>query len=147
MPVLGVRHHRAAVIAAPRGSAAGPSLGLARGSAHSSSPRGLVSDTPANIIVHAGSLVMVLHVRHAGRKRAILPDMAASLTIIYCSTACCWQVADHLAGLPTHFAAHLWPRAVGTVGRRPARTGVGNRALSRWLTCDDRALCLQLGFP
>ena len=64
-----------------------------------------------------------------------------------CSTACCWQVADHLAGLPTYFAAHLWPRAVGTVGLRPACTGVGNRALDQWVTRDDRARCPHLQCP
>jgi len=129
---LGVCHHRAAMIAALRGIAEGRSLGITRGRVPSSSPMVLVSDTTATIRVHAGPRAIVLHVLHASRKRAILPDMAASLTIIYCSTAFCWQVADHLAGLPTHFAAHLWPRAVGTVGLRLARTGVGNRALSRW---------------
>jgi len=58
---------------------------------------------------------MVLRVLHADRKRATLPDMAASLPIIHCSTACSWQVADHLAGLPTP-DAHRRPRAVGTGG-------------------------------
>jgi hypothetical protein len=102
---------------------------------------------PLYIIVHAGLLVMVLHVRHAGRKRATLPDRAASLTTIHCSIAFCWQVADHLAGLPTHFEAPLWPRAVGTVGLLQARTGMGNRTFSRWLTRDSRALFPHLGFP
>jgi hypothetical protein len=90
---------------------------------------------------------MVLHVRHAGRTRATLPDRAASLTTIHCSTALCWQVADHLAGLPTHPEAPLWPRAVGTVGLLQTRPGVGNRAFSRWLTRDSRALFPRLGFP
>jgi hypothetical protein len=88
---------------------------------------------------------MVLRVLHTDRKRATLPNVAASLPIIHCSTACCWQVADHLAGLPPE--AHRRPRAVGTGGLRPARTGVGNRALSRCLTRDDRARCPQLSFP
>lgn len=107
----------------------------------------LVSDTPATIIVHADPLVMVLRVLHADRKRATLPDMEASLTTIHCSTAFCCQVTDHLAGLPTPPEAHLRPRAVVTVGLLHARTGVDNRALSWWLTRDDRALCPQLRFP
>ena len=63
-----------------------------------------------------------------------------SLPTIHCSTACCWQGADQLAGLPTHSEAPLGPRAVGTVGLLQARTGVGHRAFSRWLTRDSRAL-------
>ena len=41
---------------------------------------GLVSDTTVTIIVHAGPLVMLLHVLHAGRQRATLPDIEESLT-------------------------------------------------------------------
>src|SRR5919197_3339508 len=44
----------------------------------------LVSGTTANIIVHAGPLVMVLHVLHAGRKRATLPDMEGCGPQDYC---------------------------------------------------------------
>jgi len=147
MPVLGVRDHRTVVIAAPRGIAEGPSRCLTRGSARSASPLVLVSDTPAPIRVHADSLGMVLRVLHADRKRATLPDMAASLTTLHCSTVFCWQVADHLAGLPTPPTAYRRPRAVVTVGLWHVRTGVGNRALDRWLTRDDRALCPQLQCP
>ena len=147
VPVLGVHQHRAAVLAVQRGIAEGPSLGITRGRAPSSSPLVLVSDTTANIIVHAGPHVMGLHIPHAGRKRATLPDRAASLTTIHCSTAFCWQVTDHLAGLPSHPEAPLWPRAVGTVGLLQARTGVGNRTFSRWLTRDARARFPQRGFP
>src|SRR5262249_59730844 len=67
-------------------------------------------------------------------------DMEASLTPIHCSTACCCQVEDPLAGLPTPSEAYLWPREVVTVGLLHALTGVGNRALYRWLTRDYRAL-------
>src|SRR5215469_5925096 len=103
-----------------------------------------VSGTTANIIVHAGPLVMVLHVLHAGRKRATLPDMEGSLTTIHCITAFFCQVDAYLAGLSASPAAQLWPREVVTVGRLPAHTGVGNRALDRWLTRDDRTLFSQL---
>jgi hypothetical protein len=58
-----------------------------------------------------------------------------------------WVGQNLLAGLPAHFEALLWPRAVGTVGLLQARTGVGNRTFSRWLTRDSRALFPQLGFP
>jgi hypothetical protein len=74
---------------------------------------------------------MVLHVLHAGRQRATLPDIEESLTTIHCITACCCQVDDHLAGLPTPPEAHLWSREVVTVGLLHALTGVGNRALDR----------------
>ena len=102
VPVLGVRHHRAAGIAAQRGIAEGPSICITSGIAPSSSPMGLVSDKTATIIVHAGPVVVVMHVLHADRKRATLPDMEESLTTINCITAFFWQVDDPLAGLPPH---------------------------------------------
>src|SRR5439155_2784508 len=86
VPVLGVRHHRAAGIAAQRGIAEGASLCITSGIAPSSSPMGLVSDTTATIIVHAGPVVVVMHFLHADRKRATLPDMEESLTTINCIT-------------------------------------------------------------
>jgi hypothetical protein len=61
-------------------------------------------------------------------------------TTIDCITALCCQVDDHLSGLPKHPEAHLGPSEVGTLGLLHARTGVGNRAFSRWLTRDYRAL-------
>ena len=87
---------------------------------------------------------MVLRVLHAGRKHATRLDMEESLTTIHCSTACFCQVEDPLAGLPTPSEAYLWPREVVTVGLLHALTGVGNRALYRWLTRDYRALFPQL---
>ena len=104
----------------------------------------LVSDTTATIIVHTGLIVMDLRVLHAGRKRATRRDMEESLTTLHCSTACFCQVEDPLAGLPTPSEAYLWPREVVTVGLLHALTGVGNRALYRWLTRDYRALFPQL---
>ena len=100
VPGLDVRDHRAVVIAAPRGIAEGPSRGLTRGSARASSPLVPVSAILVTIHRHAAPRVMVLRVLHADRTRATMPDVAASLRLIHCSTACCWQVADHLAGLP-----------------------------------------------
>jgi len=70
--------------------------------------------------------------------------MEESLTTLHCSTACVCQVEDPLAGLPTPSEAYLWPREVVTVGLLHALTGVGNRALYRWLTRDYRALFPQL---
>jgi len=146
LPVLGVRHHRTVVIAAPRGIAEGPSRCLTRGRARSSSPMVLVSDTPAPIRVHADPLGMVPRVLHADRKRATLPDMKASLTTLHCSTVFCWQVADRLAGLPSPPRRTAGPVRCA-LGVRHARTGVGNRALDRWVTRDDRARCPQLQCP
>jgi len=69
------------------------------------------------------------------------------MTTIDFITALFCQVDDHLSAVPKHPEVPLRPRAVGPVGLRPACTGVGNRALSRWCTRDDRALCPQLGLP
>jgi hypothetical protein len=42
-------------------------------------------------------------------------------------TALFYEVEEQLRTLPKHPAAHLWPRAVGTLGRRHALKGGGNR--------------------
>jgi hypothetical protein len=126
MPGLDVRDPRAVGIATPRGIAEEPPRGLTRGSARASSPLVLVSAILVTIRVHADPRVMVLRVLHADRTRATLPDVAASLPIIHCSTACCWQVADYLAGLPTP------PRRIAGPGRW-APGGCGLRAQA-WAT-------------
>src|SRR2546428_10359553 len=60
-------------------------------------------------------------------------------TIDFISALFC-QVDDHLVGIPKHPEAHLWPSEVVTLGLLNALKGVGNRAFSRWLTRDYRAL-------
>ena len=50
-------------------------------------------------------------------------------TTIEFITAFFCQVDDHLAGLPTHPEAHLWPSEVVTLGLLHALKGVGNRML------------------
>ena len=59
-------------------------------------------------------------------------------------TALFYQVDEQMRALPKHPAAHLWPSEVVTLGLLPALKGVGNRAFSRWLTRDSRALFPQL---
>src|SRR5207249_7333227 len=105
----------------------------------------LVAYKPINIIVLVGLIVMVMHFLHAGRKCTTLPGTEESMTTtIECITALFCQVDDHLAGLPTHPEARLWPSEVVTLGLLHALKGVGNRAFSRWLTRDYRALFPQL---
>ena len=60
------------------------------------------------------------------------------ITALFC------QVDDHLAGLPTHPEAHLWPSEVITLGLLHALKGVGNRPFYRWLTRDSRPLFPRL---
>src|SRR6266436_2771489 len=68
---------------------------------------------PINIIVLAGLLVMAMHFLQAGRKCATLPGAEESMTTtIEFITALFCQVDDHLAGLPKHPEAHLWPSEV-----------------------------------
>ena len=43
-------------------------------------------------------------------------------------TAVCAEVETQMGAIPTQPEAHLWPRAVVTLGLLHARTGVGNRA-------------------
>jgi hypothetical protein len=54
------------------------------------------------------------------------------------------QVEDHLPGIPKHPHATLWPSEVVTLGLLHALKGVSNRAFSRWLTNDYRALFPRL---
>jgi hypothetical protein len=49
-----------------------------------------------------------------------------------------------MGAIPTHPEAHLWPSAVVTLELLHARTGVGNRACSRWVTRDSRAVLPRL---
>jgi len=64
-------------------------------------------------------------------------------TIEFISALFC-QVDDNLADLPKHPDARLWPSEVVTLGLLHALKGVGNRAFSRWLTRDSRALFPRL---
>ena len=74
------------------------------------------------------SIVMVMNFLHASRKRATLPGTEESMTTtIEFITALFCQVDDHLAGLPKHPEAHLWPSEVVTLGLLHALKGVGNR--------------------
>jgi hypothetical protein len=50
------------------------------------------------------------------------------------------QVDDQLPGIPKHPHATLWPSEIVTLGILHALKGGGNRAFSRWLTRDYRAL-------
>jgi hypothetical protein len=60
------------------------------------------------------------------------------ITALFC------EVDDHLAGLPKHPDARLWPSEVVTLGLLHALKGVGNRAFYRWLTRDYRPLFPRL---
>src|SRR2546421_8622805 len=105
----------------------------------------LVALKPMPPIVLVGLIVMAIHFLHAGRKRATLPGAEESMTTtIEFITALFCQVDDHLAGLPKHPEAHLWPSEVVTLGLLHALKGVGNRAFYRWLTRDYRALFPRL---
>src|SRR5437764_4248238 len=61
-----------------------------------------------------------------------------------CITALFYEIDAQLRASPTHPEAHLWPSEVVTVGLLHALTGGGNRAFSRWLTRDYRALFPRL---
>src|SRR6516164_1913420 len=105
----------------------------------------LVAYKPMPSIVLVGPIVTAIYFLHAGRKRATLPGAEESMTTtIEFITALFCQVDDHLAGLPTHPEAHLWPSEVLTLGLLHALKGVGNRAFYRWLTRDYRALFPRL---
>ena len=64
---------------------------------------------------------------HAESPKVADAVIEASLTTLHCSTVFCWQVADHLAGLPTPPTAHRRPRAV----RRGAAACAHRRGQSR----------------
>src|SRR6266446_6264466 len=66
------------------------------------------------------------------------------LMTVECITALFSEVDEQLGALPTHPEAPLWPSEVVPVGLLPARKGVGNRPLYRWLTRDSRPLCPRL---
>src|SRR5438105_11322572 len=105
----------------------------------------LVSCKPINTIGLTGLIVMVMHFLHPGRKCATLPGAEESMTTTTeFITALFCQVDDHLAGLPKHPEAHLWPSEVVTLGLLHALKGVGNRPCYRWLTCDYRPLFPRL---
>src|SRR6266567_2483310 len=88
---------------------------------------------------------MGMYFLHAGRKRATLPGTEESMTTtIDFITALFCQVDDHLAGLPKHPDARLWPSEIVTLGLLHALKGVGNRAFYRGLTRDYRALFPRL---
>src|SRR6516164_8618898 len=101
----------------------------------------LVAYKPMSPIVLVGLIVMAIHFLHAGPKRATRPGAEESMTTtIEFITALFCQVDDHLAGLPKHPEAHLWPSEVVTLRLLNALKGVGNRSFYRWLTRDYRPL-------
>jgi hypothetical protein len=59
-------------------------------------------------------------------------------------TAVFSEVDAQLGAIPTLPEAHRWPSAVVTLRLWHARTGVGNRACSRWVTRDSRVLFPRL---
>ena len=59
-------------------------------------------------------------------------------------TALFSEVDAQRGAIPTHPEAHLWPSEVVTLGLLHALTGVGNRACSRRVTRDSRALLPRL---
>src|SRR5499433_3043845 len=105
----------------------------------------LVAYKPMNPIVLIGLIVMAIHFLQAGRKCATLPGAEESMTTtIEFITALFCQVDDHLAGLPKHPEARLWPSEVVTLGLLHALKGAGNRPFYRWLTRDYRPLFPRL---
>src|SRR4029450_1367519 len=59
-------------------------------------------------------------------------------------TALFSKVDEQMGAISTPPEAHLWPSGVVLLGLLHARTGVGNRACSRWVTRDARALFPRL---
>jgi hypothetical protein len=55
-----------------------------------------------------------------------------------------YQVDEQMRDMPKHPDAHLWPSEVVTLGMLHALKGGGNRAFSRWVTRDYRALFPRL---
>ena len=93
----------------------------------------LVSYKP---IVRVGCIAVVMHFLQAGRERETLPGTEEHMTTMDFITAFFCQVDDHMPGIPKHPHATLWPSEGVTLGMLHALTGVGNRALYRWLTQD-----------
>src|SRR5438067_3599023 len=60
------------------------------------------------------------------------------------STAWFSHIEQPRHAMPPPPAAHLWPRAVGTLGLLPALQGGGTRPCSRWVPRDSRALFPRL---
>ena len=61
-----------------------------------------------------------------------------------CIIALFCEVDAHMPGIPKHPHATLWPSEVVTLGLLHALTGVGNRALYRWLMQDSRVFFPRL---
>src|SRR5437867_12523557 len=59
---------------------------------------------------------------------------------VECITALFSEVDEQRGAIPKHPEAHLWPSEVVTLGLLHALKGGSNRAFSRWLTRDYRAL-------
>src|SRR5438128_8458110 len=72
------------------------------------------------------------------------PGEESRMTTVEFITALFYEVDEQMYAIPKHPEAHLWPSEVVTLGLLHARKGVGNRACSRWLTRDDRALFPRL---
>jgi hypothetical protein len=66
------------------------------------------------------------------------------MTTVEFITTLFYEVDEQRRAIPKHPEARLWPREVVTLGLLHALKGVGNRAFSRWLTRDYRALFPQL---
>jgi hypothetical protein len=66
------------------------------------------------------------------------------MTTVDFITALFSEVDEPMGAIPKHPEAHLWPSEVVTLGLLHALKGGGNRAFSRWLTRDYRALFPRL---
>jgi hypothetical protein len=87
---------------------------------------------------------MVMHFLHAAQERETLPCMEEPMTTVDCITALFYEADEQMRALPKHPDERLWPSAVVTLGLSHTLKGVGNRAFSRWLTRDYRALFPRL---
>jgi len=61
-----------------------------------------------------------------------------------CIIALFCEVDEHMPDIPKHPHATLWPSEVVSLGLLHALTGVGNRALYRWLMQDSRGFFPRL---
>ena len=66
------------------------------------------------------------------------------MTTVEFITALFYEVDEQLRAIPKHPKAHLWPSEIGDPGAAQALKGGGDRAFSRWLTRDYRALFPRL---